>query len=162
MKKRFIASLALLALAFALAASPALAAAPAGTAAPGEAPVSAGTAVSMETAAPAAPVAPAGAFFDWGYLATYSGAIAAVVFIVQFLKLPLDRLGHVPTRAVVYLVSLAILVAARLFTGEPFDAGAIALAALNAVIVAFSAMGLYERALAAPQAGPSARGAADK
>ena len=26
------------------------------------------------------------AFFDWSYLATYSGAVAAVVFIVQFLK----------------------------------------------------------------------------
>lgn len=38
------------------------------------------------------------AFFDWSYLATYSGAVDAVVFIVQFLKLPIDRLGHIPTR----------------------------------------------------------------
>ena len=41
------------------------------------------------------------AFFDWSYLATYSGAVAAVVFIVQFLKLPIDRIGHVPTRVLV-------------------------------------------------------------
>lgn len=92
------------------------------------------------------------AFFDWSYLATYSGAVAAVVFIVQFLKLPIDRIGHVPTRALVYVASLAVLLLAQLFTAQAFTPEVIALAALNAVIVAFAAMGVYERAIALPEA----------
>lgn len=92
------------------------------------------------------------AFFDWGYLATYSGAVAAVVFIVQFLKLPIDRIGHVPTRVLVYFVSLAVLLLARLFTEQAFTVKAVALTALNAMIVAFAAMGVYERAIAMPEA----------
>ncbi len=92
------------------------------------------------------------AFFEWSYLTTYSGAVAAVVFIVQFLKLPIDRMGHVPTRVLVYVVSLAVLLLAQLFTGNAFTPEVIALALLNAVIVAFAAMGLYERAVALPEA----------
>lgn len=92
------------------------------------------------------------AFFDWGYLATYSGAVAAVVFIVQFLKLPVDRIGHVPTRVLVYFVSLAVLLLAQLFTSQAFSVEVVALAALNAVLVAFAAMGVYERAIALPEA----------
>lgn len=91
-------------------------------------------------------------FFDWGYLATYSGAVAAVVFIVQFLKLPIDRIGHVPTRVLVYFVSLAVLLLAHLFTApKAFNVEVVALAALNAVIVAFAAMGIYERMIALPE-----------
>ncbi len=91
-------------------------------------------------------------FFDWGYLATYSGAVAAVVFIVQFLKLPVDRIGHVPTRVLVYFVSLAVLLLAQLFTApKGFNVEVVALAALNAVIVAFAAMGIYERMIALPE-----------
>lgn len=92
------------------------------------------------------------AFFDWSYLAIYSGAVAAVVFIVQFLKLPIDKMGHVPTRVLVYAVSLSVLLLAQLFTGNAFTPEVIALAVLNAVIVAFAAMGLYERAVALPEA----------
>lgn len=99
-----------------------------------------------------AEVAQPDAFFDWSYLATYSGAVAAVVFIVQFLKLPIDKLGHVPTRVLVYVVSLAVLLLAQLFTGNAFTPEVIALAVLNAVIVAFAAMGVYERAIALPEA----------
>ena len=91
------------------------------------------------------------AFFDWSYLATYSGAIAAVVFIVQFIKLPLDKLRHIPTRMIVYAISVLILLAAQYFTLHALEPEAIVLALLNAVIVAFSAMGLYERAIAIPE-----------
>lgn len=94
-----------------------------------------------------------GAFFDWASLATYSGAIAAVVFIVQFLKLPLDKIGHVPTRAVVYAVSFLILLCAQYFTTHVLNLEAAALAAMNAAVVSFAAMGLYERAVALPESG---------
>lgn len=103
--------------------------------------------VCAETAQPGV-----NAFFDWSYLATYSGAVAAVVFIVQFLKLPIDRIGHAPTRVLVYVVSLAVLLLAQLFTGNEFTPEVIALAMLNAVLIAFAAMGMYERAIALPEA----------
>lgn len=102
------------------------------------------------------------AFFDWGYLATYSGAVAAVVFIVQFLKLPIDRIGHVPTRVLVYFVSLAVLLLARLFTAQVFTVKAVVLTALNAMIVAFAAMGMYERVIAMPEAAKNSAPAAER
>lgn len=91
-------------------------------------------------------------FFSWTGLATFSGAVAAVVFIVQFLKLPLDKLKRIPTRAVVYLVSLAVLLLAQFFTEQGFSLEGVALAALNSVLVALSAMALYEQAVAEPEA----------
>ena len=50
------------------------------------------------------------------------------------------------------IVSLAVLLLAQLFTGNAFTPEVIALAVLNAVIVAFAAMGVYERAIALPEA----------
>ena len=91
-------------------------------------------------------------FFSWANLATFSGAVAAVVFIVQFLKLPLDKLKRVPTRAIVYVVSLGVLLLAQLYGGQGFSLENVALAALNAVLVALSAMALYEQAVAEPEA----------
>lgn len=91
-------------------------------------------------------------FFNWSSLATFSGAVAAVVFIVQFLKLPLDKIKRVPTRVVVYFVSLVVLVLAQVFSGTAFNAETIALAVLNAVLVALSAMALYEQGIAEPEA----------
>ena len=91
------------------------------------------------------------AFFDWSYLATYSGAIAAVVFLVQLIKLPLDKLARIRTRALVYAVSTLIVLGAQYFTLHSLDLEAIVLALLNGAIVAFSAMGVYERAIAIPE-----------
>ena len=48
-----------------------------------------------------------GAFFDWETLGTFAGAVAVTVFIVQLLKLPLDKVWKVPTRAVCYMIALA-------------------------------------------------------
>ena len=47
---------------------------------------------------------------------------------------------------------LAVLLLAQMFTGNAFTPEVIALAVLNAVIVAFAAMGVYERAIALPEA----------
>lgn len=91
-------------------------------------------------------------FFNWSSLATFSGAVAAVVFIVQFLKLPLDKIKRVPTRIVVYFVSLVVLVLAQVFSGTTFSVETIALAVLNAVLVALSAMALYEQTISEPEA----------
>lgn len=81
--------------------------------------------------------------FDWGQLATIAGATLATLLIVQLLKLPLDKVWKIPTRIVVYVISLIIMVAATYFTGG-LTWEKTGLAAVNAVIVALAAMGSYE------------------
>ena len=94
---------------------------------------------TMATAEGAIPSDP----FTWAQLATVAGATAAVLLIVQLLKLPLDKVWKIPTRAVVYVISLVILLLATIFTeGITLQTGL--LTALNAVIVALAAMGAYE------------------
>lgn len=81
--------------------------------------------------------------FTWAQLATIAGATAAVLLIVQMLKLPIDKVWKIPTRIVVYVISLIILLLATLFTdGLTVQTGI--LTAVNSVIVALAAMGAYE------------------
>ncbi len=84
-------------------------------------------------------------FLDWESIATYGGAVALVVFIVQLLKLPLDKVWRIPTQYVVYAVSLAVLLLAQAFVptmgGLSWDSAL--LCVLNAVIVSLSAMSTY-------------------
>ena len=81
--------------------------------------------------------------YDWSYLGTIAGATAAVPLIVQYTKRSIDRLKHVPTRAYVYTLSLAILLCAQEI-GAGIKWVDVPLIALNAVVVATSAMGSYE------------------
>ena len=81
--------------------------------------------------------------FTWQQLATIAGATMATLLIVQLLKLPIDRVWKIPTRIVVYVISLAILLMAQAFTtGLTLNTGL--LTAFNAVIVALASMGAYE------------------
>lgn len=81
--------------------------------------------------------------FTWEYLATIAGATVATLLIVQLLKLPLDTVWKIPTRIVVYVIALIILLLATLFTGSLTVQSGV-LTAVNAVIVALAAMGAYE------------------
>lgn len=81
--------------------------------------------------------------FTWEYLATIAGATVATLLIVQLLKLPLDKVWKIPTRIVVYVIALIILLLATLFTGSLTVQSGV-LTAVNAVIVALAAMGAYE------------------
>lgn len=81
--------------------------------------------------------------FTWEYLATIAGATVATLLIVQLLKLPLDKVWKIPTRIVVYVIALIILLLATLFTGGLTVQSGV-LIAVNAVIVALAAMGAYE------------------
>ena len=85
--------------------------------------------------------------YSWAQLDTVAGAAAATLLIVQFLKLPLDRVWKIPTRIVVYLVALLILLAAQYFTGGISWSGA-ALTVVNAFVAALTAMGAYEMTFA--------------
>lgn len=79
----------------------------------------------------------------WPYLATIAGATAATLLIVQFLKVPLDRVWKIPTRAFVYVIALVLLLGGTYFTtGLTVDTTF--LTAVNAVIVALTAYGAYE------------------
>lgn len=81
--------------------------------------------------------------YDWGQLATVAGATAATLLIVQFVKLPLDKVWKVPTRAVVYVISLCIVMGAQAFTAG-LTLPDLPLLAINAFVVALAAMGSYE------------------
>ena len=81
--------------------------------------------------------------FTWQQLATIAGATLATLLIVQLLKLPIDKVWKLPTRIVVYFISLIILLLATYFTnGLTVSTGF--LTVFNAVIVALAAMGAYE------------------
>ena len=100
-------------------------------------------AIDVPTVQPAVPAAG----YDWTVLASVTGATAFTLLIVQFIKAPLDKLWHIPTRVVVYVIAFATLLIAQVFTvGFTFDG--LALTAVNAVIAGSAAMGAYEMTFA--------------
>lgn len=89
-----------------------------------------------ETATPTEPL-------TWAYLATIAGAATFTLLVVQLFKVPLDKVWKIPTRIFVYIVCLATMLLATAFTTGLTIENA-ALAALNAVLATFTAMGEYE------------------
>ena len=87
------------------------------------------------------PVEPAA--YSWAQLATVIGATAATLLIVQYVKLPLDKVWKIPTRAIVYIIGLAIITAAQAFT-KGLSLGEVPLLIFNAFLVSTAAMGSYE------------------
>ena len=87
--------------------------------------------------------------YTWGTLGTIAGATAATLLIVQYLKAPLDRWLKIPTRLLVYIIALLILLGAQTALG-PVTWIAVPLIALNAFVVAFAAVGAYETSFGAP------------
>jgi hypothetical protein len=75
------------------------------------------------------------------------GSVAAVLLIVQYIKAPLDTIWKIPTRVIVYVLSLGILLAADGFAGG-FEVQSVVIDVLNAFIVALAAMGSYEATFA--------------
>ncbi len=87
-------------------------------------------------------------FYTWESLGTFTGATAAVLLIVQYLKLPLDKIAHIPTRIVVLEISIAIQGAVAAMSGAGWDWHNVPLIILNAFLVALAAMGAYESTFA--------------
>lgn len=84
-------------------------------------------------------------FTNWANLGTMTGAVAAVLLIVQYIKAPLDKVWKIPTRALVYVLALIILTVANMAAdGWALDLPGAVLIAINAAIVALAAMGAYE------------------
>lgn len=84
-------------------------------------------------------------FMTWEYLATMAGCMAVTGLITQFVKGWIDKLVHIPTQAVAYVVALVVLLAAQFFTGQLTPSMA-ALDLLNAVLVAAATSGAYDGA----------------
>ncbi len=81
--------------------------------------------------------------YTWESLGTIAGATAAVLLIVQLIKAPLDRVWKLPTRLVVYVLALGLMLVAQAFNGGlTWESGL--LAAVNAAVVALGAYGAYE------------------
>lgn len=79
----------------------------------------------------------------WEYLASIAGATAAVLLIVQYTKVRLDKVWKIPTRLYVYVIALIVLSVATAFTtGLTWDS--LLLVIPNAFVVAAAAMGSYE------------------
>lgn len=91
------------------------------------------------------------AFLNWETIATFSGAVGLTVLIVQLLKLPIDKVGKIPTRYLVYVVCFAIMLLAQVFLGNSFSLALVALTAINAVVGSMTAMSVYEIAIAKPE-----------
>ncbi len=81
--------------------------------------------------------------YTWAQLATIFGATAATLLIVQYIKLPIDKVWRIPTRVIVYIIGFLIMLLAQVFT-VGLSLSAMPLLLLNAVLVATSAMGTYE------------------
>lgn len=92
-------------------------------------------------------------YFSWETIGTFSGAVAVVVFIVQLLKLPIDRIWRIPTQYVVYIVSLVVLLLAHAFVpalgGLTWENGI--LCVFNAILVSLTAMSAYTVAIEKPE-----------
>lgn len=91
--------------------------------------------------------------FTWQSLATIAGTAALTLLVVEFFKVPLDKVWKIPTRVLVYVISLAVMLVATAFTtGLTIESGI--LCAVNALIAALTAMGAYEVTFAKVEAKP--------
>ena len=86
--------------------------------------------------------------YTWDVLGTLSGATAATLLIVQYLKVPLDRLMCIRTRIVVLVVAFLILMAGKAFSGGTIVWSDVPLLLVNAFFVGLAAMGAYENTFA--------------
>jgi hypothetical protein len=83
-------------------------------------------------------------YITWEFLGTMSGVTAAVLLIVQFIKAPLDKVWKVPTRFIVYFISVILLFIIEYVSKGLITFDRVCLILLNAIIVTVAAMGSYE------------------
>lgn len=82
--------------------------------------------------------------FTWAALGTIAGCTAFALLFVQLIKAPLDKIWHIPTRLVVYVVCLILMLLSAYFGAPGLTLESALLAAVNAVIPTLAAMGAYE------------------
>lgn len=82
--------------------------------------------------------------FTWAALGTIAGCTAFALLLVQLIKAPLDKVWKIPTRLLVYIVCLIVMLLSAVFSGDGLTWASALLAAVNAVIPTLAAMGAYE------------------
>ncbi len=80
-------------------------------------------------------------FFDWGYLGTFAGALAAVALITQLTK-NLPGIKRVPTQLTSWILAVVVLLLAHTFGGT-LDAQNAVLSLFNGAMVSLAANGGY-------------------
>ena len=81
-------------------------------------------------------------FFDWSYLGTFAGALAAVALITQMIK-NLPGIKRVPTQLTSWILAVVVLLLAHAFGGT-LDAKSAVLCLFNGAMVSLAANGGYE------------------
>jgi uncharacterized membrane protein YqhA len=76
------------------------------------------------------------------FLGSFVGMVAVINLIVQFLKLPLDRWKKIPTRYLVWVISMGISIAYHAIVST-FTPESIFLMLLNSIVLTMAAMGSY-------------------
>lgn len=82
-----------------------------------------------------------GEFFDWESLGTYAGAAAIVALITQLTK-GLPYIDKIPTQVWSYILSVVVLLASLIFTGNMTASNA-CLTLANGVLVSLASNGGY-------------------
>ncbi len=82
--------------------------------------------------------------FTWEYLAGNAGAATATLLIVQYTKEMLDRVFKIPTRAYAYAIAFLLSLGGQAFGADGVTLSDVPTVMLNALVVAFTAMGAYE------------------
>jgi len=82
--------------------------------------------------------------FTWQALGTIAGCTAFVLLFVQLIKAPLDKVWKIPTRLLVYVVCLVLMLASAVFSGDGLSWNTALLAVANAVIPTLLAIKTYE------------------
>lgn len=81
-------------------------------------------------------------FFDWTYLGTFAGCLAAVMLITQLIK-DVPGINKIPTQYVSWALAFVILIGAQAVAGA-LDIQSAALTLMNAGAVSLAANGGYE------------------
>lgn len=80
-------------------------------------------------------------FFDWSYLGTFAGALAAVALITQMIK-NLPGIKRIPTQLMSWVLAVVVLLLAQWFGGT-LDAQSAVLSLFNGAMVSLAANGGY-------------------
>lgn len=82
-------------------------------------------------------------FITWEYLGTFAGIVAVVLLIVQWLKVPADRVWKIPTRFIVFFITLVLMFAMAFFQGDITSEIAF-MTVLNSIVVTMAVLGTYD------------------
>lgn len=77
------------------------------------------------------------------FLGSLAGMVAVVTLIIEFLKFQTDKVWKIPTRYLVYAISLILLFATQYLTKGIVKEDML-LIPLNSILITLASMGLYD------------------